>query len=703
MLDAGAVVLFFPAPSTTTGENVLELHTHGSPAIVRAVFAAISQCSTPRQPIRPAEPGEFTRRAFLNDRLSLPQVEALGSTLAAVTEEQRRLSVQSSSVDLSKRYDSWRAMLLAARGELEALIDFSEDQHLDEPPALLAGNVAAQVRDLAASIEVCSRNAVRGELLRNGIAVSLIGAPNVGKSSILNQIVGRNAAIVSGEAGTTRDVVEVGIDLGGFYCRFGDTAGLRQTSQVIASPSRGAKANGHEKGEPVGEVEAEGIRRAKAQALQSDVIILVFCVEQHDKTKQPNLHVPASLLDTARELIALNKKIVVAVNKVDLCRPVSASPDSEAEQFNAPQQSTMRTVITRALPSISYSDIHFISVHEASSGLSSSTPSSVTPTSQLHQVTNKVADDPGNFQAFLTSLTRTFRSLTTPLRPDPELSKPSFNLPHHPNSSRRNGTGGSQDPSAMASDNPGGGEVRIQIRADTSSNSTSSHPALDPESRRMEAEAPASASADGVRVDTHAAADDSVWEASLGATERQRILLESCLSCLHQFLTVVEPSKFPREPHKADCDIDIDIVLAAEHLRSAANALGKVTGKNEAGGVGDVEEVLGVVFEKYVFFCFVVCIYFSFDHCIAASTCSIKVRHGNQHQTPKEPQCCDLQSETEQVPVPFKLNARIRPDQPSRPYMRPPPPDPWMTVPPRLFLHATPPALPRHATPLRRH
>jgi tRNA modification GTPase len=217
VLDSEALVLYFPSPRTVTGEDVLELHIHGGPAIIKAVLSAIGTCNTTVAPIRYAEPGEFTRRAFLNNRIDLTKVEALGDTLSAVTEEQRRLSVNGTVSGLAARYDTWRQSLLAARGELEALIDFSEDQHFDESPAELAASVAVQIQALQRLLKLYSANAVRGELLRNGISLSLIGAPNVGKSSMLNQIVGRNAAIVSQEAGTTRDIVEVGVDLGGFF------------------------------------------------------------------------------------------------------------------------------------------------------------------------------------------------------------------------------------------------------------------------------------------------------------------------------------------------------------------------------------------------------------------------------------------------------------------------------------------------------
>lgn len=466
MLDSGALVLYFPSPNTVTGEDLLELHVHGGPAIVRAVLAAIPRCaSLPGNPaahaIRYAEPGEFTRRAFANNRMDLPQIESLGETLSASTEQQRQISVRGTTSTLAVRYEQWRMLLLAARGELEALIDFSEDQHFDESPAQLCASVAEQVLALRAQMEAHVANAVRGELLRNGISMALLGAPNAGKSSLLNRIVGREAAIVSQEAGTTRDIVDVSVDLGGWLVRIGDMAGLRRAGLVGA--------------DVVGAVEQEGIKRAKQRALESDVLIVV-----QDATTDMDPEVT----ETAKLCVESGINVVVAVNKIDQLPSTATAKDVWRKKIH----STLGVAESR---------ISFISCREATT-----TPS-----------ITQSGPDPGNMQSFLTTLMQTFRDMTAALVPD-------------------------SDP------------------------------------------------------------DPSIWQESLGATERQRLLLSECLTHLEAFLTAVTPelteehSAYGIEPDATD---DIDIVLAAESLRSAADALARITGRGDG---GDVEEVLGVVFEK---------------------------------------------------------------------------------------------------------
>ncbi|KAI1214820.1 uncharacterized protein F4807DRAFT_9491 [Annulohypoxylon truncatum] len=304
ILDPEALVLFFPNPKTVTGDDVLELHVHGGSATVKAVLSAIPKCVADGL-IRYAEPGEFTKRAFLNDRLDLAQVEALSETLAAETEQQRRAAVRGSSGSLGRTYEDWRQQLLRARAEMEALIDFSEDQHFDESPASLVSNVTEQVKQILQSIHVHEGASERSELLRNGIKIALVGPPNVGKSSFMNQVVGREASIVSGESGTTRDIIEANLDIRGYLCTFADTAGFRSAAGKDHTGPRGSEAK-------IGAIEEEGIRRARVKATQSDVIIVLASVEA-DALGKPQI---CSDLETLR-LAADSKARLVVINKRD--------------------------------------------------------------------------------------------------------------------------------------------------------------------------------------------------------------------------------------------------------------------------------------------------------------------------------------------------------------------------------------------------
>ncbi|KAK7731770.1 mitochondrial splicing system protein [Cytospora paraplurivora] len=332
ILDSGALVLFFPAPRTVTGENVLELHTHGGPATVKAVLSAIPRCASTSAAtaagararpgaIRYAEPGEFTKRAFLNGRLDLAQVESLGDVLDAETEQQRRAAVRGNSGARGRAYDAWRGELLLARGEIEALIDFSEDQHFDEPPRELLRNVARMVTRVLAAIGAHEVAGQRTELLRKGVRIALLGPPNVGKSSLMNLVVGREASIVSREAGTTRDVVEASLDIGGYLCTFADTAGIR----TRALESDGA----------IGSIEEEGIRRARLKALSSDVIVVLASIETRGDGGEPYINYDAETFQLAskaeQRIVVVNKCDSVA--KTELESLLNAFKSSVLDQF----------------------------------------------------------------------------------------------------------------------------------------------------------------------------------------------------------------------------------------------------------------------------------------------------------------------------------------------------------------------------------
>ncbi|AEO56874.1 hypothetical protein MYCTH_2302298 [Thermothelomyces thermophilus ATCC 42464] len=310
VVDSDALVLYFPGPKTVTGEDVLELHVHGGPATVKAALSAIRKCSSSGK-IRYAEPGEFTKRAFYNGRLDLAQVESLGDTLAAQTEQQRRAAVRGNSGILGKTYDSWREQLLLARGEIEALIDFSEDQHFDQSPSELLANVTRLVEDIVRQIQVHKLGNQRSELLRNGIRIALLGPPNAGKSSLMNLIVGREASIVSDEAGTTRDIVEASLDIRGYLCSFADTAGIRTKTSEPMGHHDGTSAS------PIGAIEEEGIRRARQKALDSDVIIVLASVEATESSGAAWISYDAETL----RLAAGAKQCLVAINKTDVVSP----------------------------------------------------------------------------------------------------------------------------------------------------------------------------------------------------------------------------------------------------------------------------------------------------------------------------------------------------------------------------------------------
>ncbi|KAF5709735.1 tRNA modification GTPase [Fusarium mundagurra] len=368
VLDSEALILYFPGPRTVTGDDVLELHIHGGSATVKAVLAAISKCSATHR-IRYAEPGEFTKRAFFNDRLDLAQIESLSDTLAAETEQQRRAAVRGNSGALGRQYEAWREQLLLARGEIEALIDFSEDQHFDESQAELLQNVTAQVARMLHSIELHEQGSQRSELLRNGIRIALLGPPNVGKSSLMNLIVGREASIVSGEAGTTRDIVEASLDIRGYLCSFADTAGFRSKgSQVINGADSGA----------IGAVEEEGIRRAKQRALDSDLVIVLASVE--DGQDGPFLQYDQETLDLA----AGAEDCVVVINKRDAV---------EKEEFEKLVQDFRKTVRIQA-PKLAAAEFVSVSCKEAQAGTWES-------------------KDSGGIQAVITKLVASFEKMTS--------------------------------------------------------------------------------------------------------------------------------------------------------------------------------------------------------------------------------------------------------------------------------------------------
>jgi tRNA modification GTPase len=245
-----ALVLWFPAPASFTGEDMAELHLHGSRAVLAAVMAALGRFG-----LRLAEPGEFTRRAFENGKLDLTQAEAVADLAAAETEAQRRQALRQLSGALGALYHDWSRRLTRALAHLEAAIDFPDE---DLPPEI-EERIFGKTRALAAEIARHLADGRRGERLRDGISVAILGPPNAGKSSLLNRIARREAAITSPIPGTTRDIVEVAIDLDGYPVVLADTAGLRDSADPI---------------------EEEGLRRARARADEAELRLFVFDARQ---------------------------------------------------------------------------------------------------------------------------------------------------------------------------------------------------------------------------------------------------------------------------------------------------------------------------------------------------------------------------------------------------------------------------------------
>jgi tRNA modification GTPase len=253
-IDDG-LCLWFPAPASMTGEDVAEFHIHGGHATSAALAASLGRVAG----LRPAEPGEFTRRAFENGKVDLTEAEAVADLVDAETAAQRRQALRQLDGALGRLYDGWRDELIRTLAHLEAHFDFPDE---DLPPDLLrdvGARIAALRGDMAAHLD----DDRRGERIRDGVRIVIVGPPNVGKSSLLNALAGRDAAIVAETAGTTRDIVEVHLDLGGFAVVVADTAGLREARDAI---------------------EREGVRRALARAEDADIKIVMFDATTDDRS-----------------------------------------------------------------------------------------------------------------------------------------------------------------------------------------------------------------------------------------------------------------------------------------------------------------------------------------------------------------------------------------------------------------------------------
>ncbi len=277
VIDAG-LALWFPAPRSFTGEDVAELHVHGGPAVLAGLGEALLGLG-----LRPAEPGEFSRRAFDNGKMDLTAAEGLADLVAAETAAQRRQALRQMDGALHRRYEDWRARLLRAQAWLEAGIDFSDEADV---AADVVARARAEVAALAEAVAALLAAAPRGERLREGLEVAILGAPNVGKSTLLNRLAGREAAIVAATAGTTRDVIEVRLDMGGWPVVLADTAGLQAAADAV---------------------EDEGVRRALARAEAADLRLLVF-----DATALPGWDAGTAALARDGDLVVVNKSDAAA-------------------------------------------------------------------------------------------------------------------------------------------------------------------------------------------------------------------------------------------------------------------------------------------------------------------------------------------------------------------------------------------------------
>lgn len=257
-----ALIIYMPAPASFTGEDMAEFQVHGGRATVAAVLAALGALPG----YRAAEPGEFTRRAFLNGRLDMTEVEGMADLVAAETEAQRRQALRQADGALRQVAEAWRERLVKARALIEAELDFADEEDI---PGSVSDQVWPLIGALAEEITAALRGAEQAERLRDGAEVVILGPPNAGKSTLLNVLARRDVAIVTPEPGTTRDLIEVRLDLGGYPVTLVDTAGLREAP---------------------GLVEAEGIRRAEARAAKADLVL--WLSEAADPLPAPVSDVP---------------------------------------------------------------------------------------------------------------------------------------------------------------------------------------------------------------------------------------------------------------------------------------------------------------------------------------------------------------------------------------------------------------------------
>ncbi|XP_052838332.1 tRNA modification GTPase GTPBP3, mitochondrial [Drosophila gunungcola] len=293
MIDRG-LLLWFPGPASFTGEDSCEFQVHGSLAVIAAMLDALGKVDG----LRPAEPGEFTKRAFFGGKLDLTEVEGLADLIHAETEAQRKQALLQSTGALARLYDTWRRRLIRCAAHLEAYIDFAEEEQIEGGIIL---QLTKELKAVRREIREHLSDQRQGELLRDGVRTVIIGAPNVGKSSLLNLLCQRSVSIVTDQAGTTRDIIETMLNFGGYPVVFADTAGLRRYT--------------------TDSIEQEGMQRAKDCLAQSDLILLLADAKNitqltHDDAVAPFVDNYLGELDIPLDLCA-GKRLQLVANKTD--------------------------------------------------------------------------------------------------------------------------------------------------------------------------------------------------------------------------------------------------------------------------------------------------------------------------------------------------------------------------------------------------
>ena len=296
-IDVG-MTAWFPSPASPTGEDYAEFHLHGTPHIGRMLMLTLEQLPA----FRLADAGEFTRRSFLNGKMTLDQTEALADVIDADTEVQHRQAMARLDAPLSKLTDAWRLQLVALMARLETLIDFADEDIPDD----LSQDIHHRLEMLIANIGSVLKDADRGVIIRDGVNIVLIGRPNAGKSTLLNALAGRDDAIVSTEEGTTRDIIKVSLNIGGYAVHLKDTAGLRQTQSLA---------------------EKEGIKRTILAAADADIILMLIDAQDIENNGDFGSHWTSICAEAGIDNTASKPAIIPVLTKMDMIADLSVDKD----------------------------------------------------------------------------------------------------------------------------------------------------------------------------------------------------------------------------------------------------------------------------------------------------------------------------------------------------------------------------------------